>query len=47
MIDLYRNGSLLLDELVSLTRPLEAFDEVVAEMHAGRVARGVLEIARG
>jgi S-(hydroxymethyl)glutathione dehydrogenase/alcohol dehydrogenase len=45
MIDLYRNGSLLLDELVSLTRPLEAFDEVVGEMHAGRVARGVLEIA--
>jgi S-(hydroxymethyl)glutathione dehydrogenase/alcohol dehydrogenase len=45
MVDLYRNGSLLLDELVSLTRPLEAFDEVVTEMHAGRVARGVLEIA--
>jgi Zn-dependent alcohol dehydrogenase len=42
MIDLYQSGRLLLDELVSLTRPLEAFSEVVDEMHAGRVARGVL-----
>ena len=42
MIDLYKSGRLLLDELVSLTRPLEAFGEVVDEMHAGRVARGVL-----
>lgn len=42
MIDLYRSGRLLLDELVSLTRPLEQFSEVVDEMHAGRVARGVL-----
>jgi len=42
MIDLYERGQLLLDELVSLTRPLERFGEVVDEMHAGRVARGVL-----
>jgi S-(hydroxymethyl)glutathione dehydrogenase/alcohol dehydrogenase len=42
MIDLYKSGALLLDELVSLTRPLEQFRDVVAEMHAGRVARGVL-----
>ncbi len=42
MIDLYRSGRLLLDELVSLTRPLEAFREVVDEMETGRVARGVL-----
>ena len=42
MVDLYRSGQLLLDELVSLTRPLAAFSEVVDEMHAGRVARGVL-----
>jgi len=27
---------------VTITRPLEAFGEVVDEMHAGRVARGVL-----
>ncbi|HLN15138.1 MAG TPA: Zn-dependent alcohol dehydrogenase [Acidimicrobiales bacterium] len=42
MIDLYRSGQLLLDELVSLTRPLERFSDVVDEMHAGRIARGVL-----
>ncbi len=44
MIDLYRQGVLLLDELVTITRPLEAFEEVVAEMEAGRVARGVLTL---
>jgi len=42
MIDFYRSGQLMLDELVSLTRPLEKFGDVVDEMHAGRVARGVL-----
>ena len=42
MVDLYQSGLLMLDELVSLTRPLERFGEVVDEMHAGRVARGVL-----
>ncbi len=42
MIDFYKAGLLMLDELVSLTRPLDRFGEVVDEMHAGRVARGVL-----
>ena len=42
MVDLYLSGQLMLDELVSLTRPLAQFGEVVDEMHAGRVARGVL-----
>ena len=42
MVDFYRSGQLMLDELVSLTRPLEKFGDVVDEMHAGRVARGVL-----
>lgn len=42
MIDLYRSGKLLLDELVTLTRPLEAVGEVISEMEGGRVARGVL-----
>jgi S-(hydroxymethyl)glutathione dehydrogenase/alcohol dehydrogenase len=42
MVDLYRTGQLMLDELVSLTRPLERFGEVIEEMDAGRVARGVL-----
>jgi Zn-dependent alcohol dehydrogenase len=42
MVDLYQSGLLMLDELVSLTRPLERFGDVVDEMDAGRVARGVL-----
>ena len=42
MVDLYLSGQLMLDELVSLTRPLELFSQVIDEMHAGRVARGVL-----
>ncbi len=42
MVDLYLSGRLMLDELVSLTRPLDRFSEIVDEMHAGRVARGVL-----
>ena len=42
MVDLYRTGQLMLDELVSLTRPLDRFTEVIDEMDAGRVARGVL-----
>jgi Zn-dependent alcohol dehydrogenase len=42
MVDLYKSGRLMLDELVSLQRPLERFSDVVDEMHAGRVARGVL-----
>jgi S-(hydroxymethyl)glutathione dehydrogenase/alcohol dehydrogenase len=42
MVDFYKSGLLMLDELVSLTRPLDRFGEVVDEMHAGRVARGVL-----
>jgi hypothetical protein len=44
MVDLYRAGRLKLDELVSLTRPMDAFREIVDGMHAGTVARGVLEI---
>lgn len=42
MVDLYLSGQLMLDELVSLTRPLHRFGEVVEAMHAGQVARGVL-----
>jgi len=42
MIDFYKSGQLMLDELVSLTRPLDRFGDVVDQMHAGRVARGVL-----
>ncbi|THA72745.1 Zn-dependent alcohol dehydrogenase [Streptomyces sp. A0958] len=40
--DLYREGRLLLDELVTATYPVEDFAEAVDDAHHGRVARGVL-----
>ncbi len=42
MVDLYQSGQLKLDELVSLTKPLEQFRDIVDAMHTGTVARGVL-----
>jgi len=42
LVDLYLAGRLKLDELVSQTYPLEAFDSAVADMHDGKLARGVL-----
>jgi Zn-dependent alcohol dehydrogenase len=33
----------MLDELVSATYPLERFDTVVADLHDGKLARGVLQ----
>jgi S-(hydroxymethyl)glutathione dehydrogenase/alcohol dehydrogenase len=42
LVDLYRSGQLMLDELVSATYPLEEFHTVVDDMHEGRLARGVL-----
>jgi S-(hydroxymethyl)glutathione dehydrogenase/alcohol dehydrogenase len=43
-VELYKQGRLLLDELVSATYPLEQFDTVVADLHDGRLARGVLRL---
>lgn len=40
--DLYREGRLLLDELVTRTYPVEEFLGAVADAEGGRVARGVL-----
>ncbi|MFH9006708.1 Zn-dependent alcohol dehydrogenase [Streptomyces afghaniensis] len=40
--ELYRQGRLLLDELVTRTYPVEDFEKAVADAEAGRVARGVL-----
>ncbi|GAP48882.1 Zn-dependent alcohol dehydrogenase [Streptomyces azureus] len=40
--DLYRQGRLLLDELVTRTYPVEDFEKAAADAGAGRVARGVL-----
>ncbi|MBW8740693.1 MAG: alcohol dehydrogenase catalytic domain-containing protein [Streptomyces turgidiscabies] len=40
--ELYREGRLLLDELVTETYPVEDFEKAVGDAQAGRVARGVL-----
>ncbi|MER5752421.1 Zn-dependent alcohol dehydrogenase [Streptomyces sp. NPDC002088] len=40
--ELYRQGRLLLDELVTGTYPVEDFEKARADAEAGRVARGVL-----
>ncbi|WP_338780197.1 Zn-dependent alcohol dehydrogenase [Streptomyces sp. DG1A-41] len=40
--DLYRQGRLLLDELVTRTYPVEDFEKAAADAEAGRVGRGVL-----
>ncbi|MGW4885299.1 Zn-dependent alcohol dehydrogenase [Streptomyces murinus] len=40
--DLYRQGRLLLDELVSAVYPVEVFEKARADAKAGRVARAVL-----
>jgi Zn-dependent alcohol dehydrogenase len=42
MVELYLEGRLMLDELVTETHPLEGFREVVEHMHEGKLARGVL-----
>ena len=44
IIDLYRRGEFMLDELVTATYPLEGFHDAVHDMHSGAVARGVLTI---
>ncbi|MEH0471042.1 Zn-dependent alcohol dehydrogenase [Streptomyces sp. B21-097] len=40
--ELYREGRLLLDELVTRTYPVEDFEKAAADAEAGRVARAVL-----
>lgn len=44
IVDHYRAGRLRLDELVSQTYPLDEFERAVADLHAGKLARGVLTI---
>ncbi|MGR6971102.1 Zn-dependent alcohol dehydrogenase [Streptomyces cynarae] len=39
---MYREGRLLLDELVTATYPVEDYEKANADAHAGRVARAVL-----
>jgi len=45
MIDLYCQGQLCLDELISKRRPLEEINEAFADLQSGAVARSVLMIA--
>ena len=45
LVELYRAGQLLLDELVSATYPLEQFQAVVDDLHEGKLARGVLTLS--
>ncbi|MER5395673.1 Zn-dependent alcohol dehydrogenase [Streptomyces sp. NPDC002599] len=40
--ELYREGRLLLDELVTATYPVEDFERAAEDAHAGKVARAVL-----
>ena len=42
IIELYRNGDVLLDELVSAQFPIEQWEQAVQSMESGTVARGVL-----
>jgi S-(hydroxymethyl)glutathione dehydrogenase/alcohol dehydrogenase len=45
LMELYRSGRLLLDELVSEQYPLDQFEAVVEDLHAGKLARGVLNVS--
>jgi S-(hydroxymethyl)glutathione dehydrogenase/alcohol dehydrogenase len=42
MVDLYKRGELLLDELVSRTYPLEDIELAIGDLKSGALARGVL-----
>jgi Zn-dependent alcohol dehydrogenase len=42
IIELYRRGEVLLDELVTTTYPVEQWETAVHELESGAVARGVL-----
>ncbi|MHB8466339.1 MAG: alcohol dehydrogenase catalytic domain-containing protein [Acidimicrobiales bacterium] len=42
IVELYRSGQFMLDELVSATYPLEQFETVLDDLHHGKLARGVL-----
>jgi S-(hydroxymethyl)glutathione dehydrogenase/alcohol dehydrogenase len=42
MVDLYRRGELLLDELVSRTYPLDDVELAIKDLKSGALARGVM-----
>lgn len=43
IIDLYRSGRLMLDELVTATYPLDEIERAICDLQAGNLARGILE----
>jgi NDMA-dependent alcohol dehydrogenase len=43
LIEMYRNGQLMLDELVTRTYRLDQINDAYDDMHAGRNIRGVIE----
>ena len=47
MVELYLSGKLMLDELVTEQKPLEGFRDIVEDMEAGKLARGVLTFCAG
>ncbi len=47
LVDLYLDGRLLLDELVSATYDLAELDRAFEDLEAGKLARGVLDISSG
>ena len=42
--DLYLAGKFMLDELVTKIYPMDDIHRLIEDMHAGRLARGVLEM---
>lgn len=44
IIEMYRRGDVMLDELVSATYPIEQWETVIHDMEAGTIARGVLTL---
>ena len=44
IMELYQAGSLLLDEMITRTYPLEELEQAFNDMHAGRNAKGVLRM---
>ena len=39
---MYRRGELMLDELVSVSHPVEDWEKAKADLESGTVARGVI-----
>jgi S-(hydroxymethyl)glutathione dehydrogenase/alcohol dehydrogenase len=44
VIDLYKAGRLKLDELITRTYELDQFEQALADLEAGELARGVVTL---